>query len=49
MKITDYNKEVAKKEGGKLNLSIAQIAEVNRINNVLTGGEFYKQIRKLPK
>ena len=46
MKITDHNKEVSMYEGKKIELTIAQIAEVNRINNTLTGGEFYKLVRK---
>lgn len=46
MKITDHNKEVAEYEGKKVQVTIAQIAEINRINNTLTGGEFYKIVRK---
>lgn len=45
MKITDYNKLVAILESKKRQVSIAQIAEVNRINNDLTDGEFYRAIR----
>ena len=47
MKITTYNKLVSLREGGKQNLSIAQIAEVNKINNALTDGEFYRSVKKM--
>lgn len=46
MKITDYNRKVAKLEGKKRAMSIAQIAEVNKINNKLTKGEFYRIIKR---
>ncbi len=49
MKITTFNKKVAQIEGGKKSISIAQIAEVNKINNKLTNGELYKIIRTLPE
>jgi hypothetical protein len=47
MKVTDFAVKVAKREGGKKNLSIAQIKEVLKIINGLFGGEFYKVIRKM--
>lgn len=47
MRISDYNVKVAKLEGKKRQVSIAQIAEINKINNKLTKGEFYKVVRKL--
>ena len=45
MKINDFAIRVAEKEGGKVNLSIAQIKEVLRIANVLTFGRLYSWIR----
>lgn len=45
MKINDFAVRVAKEEGGKQNLSIAQIKEVLRITNVLTFGRLYSWIR----
>lgn len=47
MKVTDFNKKIAKIEGKKRQVSIAQIAEISRIINKLTNGEFYKIIRKV--
>jgi len=47
MKITDWNRWVAFAEGKKKEISIAQIAEVNKINNKMSKGKFYKMIRSL--
>ena len=49
MKITTFNQKIAAIEGGKKNLSIAQISEVSKIINQLTGKEYYKMIKKLPE
>ena len=46
MKVTDYNRKVSGREGKKVELTIAQIAEVNRINNELTDGQFYRLVRR---
>jgi hypothetical protein len=45
MKINDFAKEVTIREGGKVNLSIAQVKEVLRITNALTFGRLYSWIR----
>ena len=47
MKITCFAKKVAKLEGKKESISIAQILEVIKIINGLVGGELYKIIRKM--
>lgn len=47
MKANEFNELVSYVEGGKNQLSIAQIAEVTKIINKLTDGELYKIIRKL--
>jgi len=47
MKITDFAKKVAKLEGKKKEISIAQISEVLKVINTLFAGEFYKLIRKM--
>jgi hypothetical protein len=44
-KITAFSKKIADKEGGKVNLTIAQIAEVLRCANELTDGILYVIIR----
>lgn len=48
MKITTLSELIAKREGGKKQISIAQIKEVLKIINELTDGEFYKMVRKMP-
>ena len=48
MKITDFNRVVSQHEGRKEQISIAQIAEVCRVINYLTGGALYKLIRAQP-
>lgn len=48
MKITDFNKMVCEQEGGKEQLNIAQIGEVNKITNELTNGILYKAIELIP-
>ena len=47
MKITDFNKSIAKSEAGKTQVNIAQISEVSKVINKLTSGELYKLIRKI--
>ena len=47
MTIGDFAVKVAKKEGGKKSVNIAQIKEILRIVNALVGGELYKIIKKL--
>lgn len=44
-KITAFARKIAKMEGGKINLSIAQIAEVLKCANELTDGILYVIIR----
>jgi len=46
MKILDFTLEVAKKEGKKVGVNIAQIKEVIRVINDITKGELYGWIRK---
>lgn len=46
MKITQLSVQVAKLEGMKKSLSIAQIKEVLRCVNDATDGDFYKWVRK---
>lgn len=46
MKITDFAAKVAKKEGLKEQVSIAQISEILRVINALLGGALYKLIRE---
>ncbi len=47
MKITDFTRVIAEKEGGKKSLNIGQIAEVLRIANDLTEGKFYSLIHEM--
>lgn len=47
MKITDVTRAISTLEGGKINLSIAQIAEVLWCLNTVTSGAFYKWVRGL--
>lgn len=47
MTLNDFAKEVTLVEGKKKSLSIAQIKEVLRAINFLTGGAFYRSIRNL--
>jgi len=47
MNINDFAVKVAKKEGGKKSVNIAQIKEILKVVNVLLKGEFYKLIRKI--
>ena len=44
MKITEFNKMVCEKEGGKEELNIAQISEAIKIADELTNGILYKII-----
>ena len=46
MKINDFAVLVAEEEGGKKEMSIAQIKEVLKVTNGLLGGELYKLVRK---
>jgi len=48
MKITKFNKMVCEKEGGKEELTIAQISEVIKIANELTNGVLYNVIELMP-
>jgi len=45
MKLSDFAIKVAKKEGKKRSISIAQIKEVLRIVNQLCDGELYYYVR----
>ena len=47
MKITDFTRKVTLLEGKKREVSIAQVAEILKIVNDLTCGEFYKMVRRL--
>lgn len=47
-KVTAFRKKIAAKEGGKVNLTIAQIAEVLKCANELTDGILYVVIKGLP-
>ena len=47
MRVTDSQKLIARSEGQKEEMSIAQIAEVLRIVNDLLDGRVYRLIRKL--
>ena len=49
MEILEYNRLVTKLEGKKKNLTIADVNEVNRINNDISDGKFYKMVKKLGK
>ena len=46
MNINDFAVLISKKEGGKVNLSIAQIKEVLKKVNIELDSGFYKLIRK---
>ncbi len=46
MKINDFAVKVTQKEGGKKQVSIAQIKEILKVVNSLVCGELYKIIRK---
>ena len=46
MKITLLAKKVSKVEGKKVQVNIAQIAEVLKCINIVLDGEFYKVVRK---
>jgi len=46
MKINTFAVAVTMLEGGKKNLSIAQVKEVLRVINDLLDGDLYKAIRK---
>jgi len=48
MKITEFNKMVCEREGGKEELTIAQVAEVIKITNELTNGVLYNVIKLMP-
>lgn len=47
MNISDFSVEVAKKEGKRKEMSIAQIKEVLKAVNGLLDGGLYKLIRKM--
>ena len=48
MKITEFNKMVCEREGGKEQLTIAQVSEVMKIANELTNGVLYNVIDLIP-
>ena len=45
MKISDFSVLLAKLEGGKKEVNIAQIKQILRIANQLVDGDLYKAIR----
>ncbi len=47
MKITDFKNKIAAKEGKKVPVNIAQIGEICKVINDLTGGMLYKAIKQL--
>ena len=47
MKITDFTRRVANMESKKVQVNIAQIAEILKVINQLTGGVLYKTIRQM--
>ena len=47
MKITDFNVQIAHREGKRQQLSIAQIAEVMAVADALLDGQLYALIRRL--
>jgi len=47
MKVTDFTSKVTRIEGGKVRISVAQVAEVIKIANKLLCGKLYKLIREL--
>lgn len=47
MKVTDFAVRVAKNEGGKKEVNIAQIMEILKVANKLTSGLFYAIIKAL--
>jgi len=47
MNINDLAALIAKKEGKKKQVSIAQIKEILRVINDITDKEFYKMVRRL--
>jgi hypothetical protein len=49
MKITSFNQLIAKNEGLKKQVNIAQIGEIVRIIDKLTLGILYKLIRLIPE
>ncbi len=49
MSINDFAKEIARVESGRQQISIAQIKEVLKICNKLTGGLLYAIIKMLKR
>jgi hypothetical protein len=47
MKVTDFTSKVTRIEGGKVKISVAQVAEVLKIANKLLSGKLYKLIKLL--
>ena len=47
MRITEFAKRVTDLEGKKKEVNIAQVMEILRVINKLSGGDFYKLIRKM--
>ncbi len=46
MQIQEFNRLIAKKEGKKKQVNIAQINEIIKVANELTGGKLYRIIKK---
>lgn len=49
MRVTSFARMVSRVEGGRVNLTIAQIGEVLRVVNGLTRGLLYTAIRLMPE
>jgi len=47
MKVNDFAREVCKKEGKKVQVNIAQVLEILKVINKLTGGCFYRMIWRM--
>lgn len=45
MKVTNFTRHVALREGKKVSVNIAQTAEVLKVANLLCNGAIYKAIR----
>ena len=45
MAIKEFNKEIAKREGGNKQVNIGQINEISKIINEMTNGIFYKFVK----
>ena len=45
MKIQEFNREIARREGNSKQVNISQISEISKVINDLMGGIFYKLIK----